>query len=66
MKLSLTVDEFCKAHGISRATFYELIKAGKGPATFKLGRLTRVSLDAERAWRESLEAQRAQEHAQPA
>ena len=66
MKLSLTVDEFCKAHGISRATFYELIKVGKGPATFKLGRLTRVSVEAERAWRESLEEQRAQEHSRAA
>jgi len=60
MKLSMTVDEFCKAHGISRATFYELIKVGKGPATFKLGRLTRVSVEAERLWREALESRRAQ------
>lgn len=52
-----TVAEFCQAHGrISRATFYELLKSGKGPALMKVGRRTMISAEAAGAWRREIEA----------
>ena len=30
-KKAFSIDEFCAAHGISRATYYNLKKVGKGP-----------------------------------
>src|SRR6267154_2495179 len=33
-----TVDEFCEALRLSRATFYNLIRRGKGPRILRIGR----------------------------
>ena len=43
MKLSLTVDETCKAIGIGRTKFYELVNAGK-LKTVKIGKRRYVLL----------------------
>ena len=52
----LTVDEFCKRARICRATFYELVRDGKGPAITKIGpRITRISEEAADAWRRRFE-----------
>jgi predicted DNA-binding transcriptional regulator AlpA len=53
---SQTVDDFCTAHGISRGLFYQLVKRGEAPKTFKIGRCTRISETAATAWVASREA----------
>jgi predicted DNA-binding transcriptional regulator AlpA len=50
-----TVDEFCQAHAISRATFYNLRKRGAGPRVMKVGARTLVSSAAAAEWRERME-----------
>ena len=37
-----TVEEFCQAHRISRGTFYNLLKDGRGPRVMKVGARTLV------------------------
>jgi predicted DNA-binding transcriptional regulator AlpA len=53
---SQTVDDFCTAHGISRGLFYQLVKRGEAPKTFKIGRCTRISEAAAVEWVVSREA----------
>jgi predicted DNA-binding transcriptional regulator AlpA len=53
---SQTVDDFCTSHGISRGLFYQLIKRGEAPKTFKIGRCTRISEAAAIEWVASREA----------
>jgi predicted DNA-binding transcriptional regulator AlpA len=53
---SQTVDDFCTAHGISRGLFYQLVKRGEAPKTFKIGRCTRISETAALDWVASREA----------
>jgi predicted DNA-binding transcriptional regulator AlpA len=55
MKAS-SVPDFCKAHGISRAHFYNLMKRGLAPRTLLVGRRRLVSEDSAATWRRSMEA----------
>ncbi len=50
-----TVNEFCEAHRISRARFYEMINQGVGPRILKCGSRTLVSVEAAAEWRRSME-----------
>lgn len=50
-----SIFEFCKAHGISRATFYNLRHRGQAPKTLVVGRRRLVSADAAAAWRRQME-----------
>jgi predicted DNA-binding transcriptional regulator AlpA len=52
---AVSIDAFCKAHSISRATFYNLRKRGKSPKTLVVGRRRLVTDDAAAAWRRSVE-----------
>jgi predicted DNA-binding transcriptional regulator AlpA len=63
MKAAYSVLEFCKAHGISRAHLYNLLKRGEGPTVMKVGKRTLVSDEAAAAWRRHMETVTA---AQPA
>jgi excisionase family DNA binding protein len=54
---ALSVAQFCKRHGISRATLYNLLRDGVGPRIMKVGSRTLISAEAARAWRERLEAE---------
>lgn len=47
---SLTIDEFCKLHRLSRGGFYLLQKQNEAPAVFKIGRHVRISEQAAREW----------------
>jgi predicted DNA-binding transcriptional regulator AlpA len=47
---SISVQEFCQRHDISKAFFYKLQASGLAPKTFKIGRLTRISDQAEQEW----------------
>ena len=55
MTLMSSVAQFCHEHGISRGTFYKLIKEGLGPRTAKIGRRTLISHEAATAWRRRME-----------
>lgn len=59
LAMAFSVDEFCLAHRIGRASFYNLLKAGTGPATMKVGGRTLVSVEAAAAWRRRMEAETA-------
>jgi predicted DNA-binding transcriptional regulator AlpA len=56
-KSAFSVDEFCADHGISRATFYNIRSAGRGPAEMKIGTRTLISVEAAEAWRRRMEAE---------
>lgn len=47
---SLSVEDWCRAHGLSRSFFYKLKEQGEAPRTFKVGRCTRISEEANREW----------------
>lgn len=51
-----TVPQFCDAHNISRAFFYQLLKNDSGPQVLKLGRRTLISGEAAAEWRRRLQA----------
>jgi len=51
-----SITEFCAAHRISRATFYNLIKAGQAPRLMAVGGRRLVSKEAAEAWRRAREA----------
>ena len=53
--LAYSVEEFCKAHCISRGLFYLLLQRGSGPKIMKLGRRTLVSAEAAAKWREQMQ-----------
>ena len=55
-KQLLSVSEFLKAAGISRALFYTLKKEGKAPALCKVGDRTLISRTAFEKWIAELEA----------
>ncbi len=55
-----TVDEFCQSHRISRGTFYNLLKDGRGPRVMKIGSRTLISAEAAVDWRRRMEQPSAQ------
>ena len=55
MKKAYTINEFCKAHDISRSLFYKLQANGKGPEIFTLGRRVLISAYAAEKWLKEIE-----------
>ena len=55
-KLAYSIDDFCEAHGICRATLYNLWKAGDGPRFMHVGRRRLITVEAAADWRRELEA----------
>jgi len=53
---AFTVEEFCRAHRISSATYYEMKKAGLGPDEMEVGRRRIISIEAAARWRKAREA----------
>jgi len=51
----LTVDEFCLAHRICRATFYNLQKQAKAPTLMRVGSRVLISKESAAAWRRRME-----------
>jgi len=49
-RTAFSPEEFCLRNGISMATFWKLRDAGRAPALMYLGRIIRISVEAERAW----------------
>jgi predicted DNA-binding transcriptional regulator AlpA len=54
---SLTIPEWCARHQISRALFYNLMKAGKAPRIMKVGSAVRIRDEADRDWCRAREAE---------
>jgi predicted DNA-binding transcriptional regulator AlpA len=52
---AVSIPDFCRAHGISRAHFYNLRKRGLAPKTLVAGRRRLVSDESAAAWRNSME-----------
>lgn len=61
LKGAYSVTEFCAIFGGSctRPHFYQLLKNGKGPRIFKIGRRTLISHDAATEWVRRMEAETA-------
>jgi excisionase family DNA binding protein len=53
---AFSVSEFCRRHGICRATFYNLLKANGGPAVMRVGSRVLISREAAEQWRRRVEA----------
>jgi hypothetical protein len=53
----LSVAQFCARHCVSRAQFYQLLKAGLAPKTFFVGRRRFITVDAAREWLARMEKQ---------
>jgi predicted DNA-binding transcriptional regulator AlpA len=51
-----SIDEFCIAHGISRAMFYKIRKQGRAPRIMTVGSRQLISDEAAAEWRQSMEA----------
>ena len=54
-KLAMSVDEFCRAHAICRASFYNLLKRGAAPRVMRVGGRVLVSTEAAAEWRRRME-----------
>jgi predicted DNA-binding transcriptional regulator AlpA len=50
-----SVDQFCVAHGISRAMLYKLWTDGKGPRPMSVGSRKLISYEAAADWRRACE-----------
>ena len=47
---AFTLNGFCEAHGISRAMFYKLLKAGQAPRLAKVGSKILITNEAAAEW----------------
>ncbi len=54
-KKSFSIQHFCVIHGISRATFYNLVKKQLAPRLMKVGKRTLISAEAAAEWRARME-----------
>jgi predicted DNA-binding transcriptional regulator AlpA len=55
-KRAYSVSEFCEAHGLGRATFYQLLKDRKrAPRIIKVGSRTLISVESAAEWRARME-----------
>jgi hypothetical protein len=52
---AVSIPDFCRAHGISRAHFYNLRRRGLAPRTLVAGRRRLVSDESAAEWRRSME-----------
>jgi len=59
-----SIPSFCQAHGISRATFCNLMKRGEAPIVMRVRKRTLVSDEAAAAWRRRMEMLAAAQPAQ--
>jgi predicted DNA-binding transcriptional regulator AlpA len=55
--MSLTIDQWCEKHNLSRSTFYNLKKIGKAPRFIKVMECIRITEAADREWCAAREAE---------
>jgi hypothetical protein len=58
-RAAFTVQEFCEAHRISQAKYYEMKKEGWGPVEMEVGRRRLISYEAASVWRREREVETA-------
>ena len=56
-RAAFTVAEFCDAHRISQAKYYEMKKEGWGPVEMEVGRRRLISYEAASVWRREREVE---------
>jgi len=54
---SYSITQWCEMHSVSRSYFYLLATQGKAPKTFRIGRLQRISAEANAEWVKALESE---------
>jgi len=50
-RAAFSINEFCRSHGFSRATFYNLIAAGEGPELLRVRNRVLITPEAAARWR---------------
>ncbi|HUG62134.1 MAG TPA: hypothetical protein VMP03_09820 [Methylomirabilota bacterium] len=55
-RAAYSINEFCEAHGVSRATYYNWQKAGVGPREMEVIGRKLISVEAAADWRREREA----------
>jgi hypothetical protein len=58
-RAAFTVPEFCDAHRISQAKYYQMKKQGWGPVEMQVGRRRLISYEAASVWRREREVETA-------
>ncbi len=56
-KAVFSIDDFCRAHDISRPFLYACWARGEGPDVMRVGRRVLISAEAASAWREKMTVQ---------
>jgi hypothetical protein len=59
---SFTINEFCAAEKICRATFYSLQRQGLGPDTILVGSRQRITAEARKRWHQERERTAVERH----
>lgn len=49
-RAALSIDEFCRSFGFSRAQYYVLKERGEGPDEMRVGRRVFITVDAQKRW----------------
>ena len=52
---AFSIPEFCFRNGISNSSYHKFRAQGRGPREMRLGRVIRISIEAEADWRRSRE-----------
>jgi hypothetical protein len=55
LRRGYSINEFCRAYGISRASFYNYKRAGIGPRIMQVGSRRIITDEAEEEWRRERE-----------
>lgn len=53
---SSTIAQFCIRHHIGRTTYFKMRKAGCSPKELRMGRVVRITAEAEREWLERMQS----------
>ena len=54
--ITYSIAEFCRAHRLSRAFFYVLVKRGDAPKVMRVGRRRVIAEESAEAWRRRMES----------
>lgn len=52
---AFSIAQFCKAHGISRGTFYNLAAQGLAPREMRVGSRVLITVESAADWRKAME-----------
>jgi len=54
---ALSIEQFCSEYGTTKPTFYKLLKTGRAPRSYTIGRRRFISRDAAIKWQSCIENQ---------